>query len=242
MINKGLKKIWNLKPIQNNKNKYFNYKEESILNKEVLINEKTRRIIEFLGFYDKKTSGTDIENIIKTYKYVIQNINKDLAYKEHANHLDPKTNYYDTLLLALENNPGLPTTNCVLLQHLLRGINVDSYLVLCKSNRSGTPHIANLVKIKKEYYYFDPTLEKTITDENDSSLLLCAALGKSDYEKLYTPMQVIRRPEKKSKDSFPKNIAEESIAKVIVNAISLKIPNNLKIKPERDTEREGLEL
>ena len=201
-------------------------------NRDLFINEKTRRVVDFLGFYDRKTSGTKLENIIKTYKYVVQNINSNPNYREDHNNLDITTNYTNILQNALVNNPGLPTSNCILLQHLLSAIDVDNYLVFCKSNNSGEPHVCVLVKINREYYYFDPTLERAIADENamgtDRPLLLCAAMGKSDYEKLYTPVQALRSPEKRNRNSFPKNIADESIAKIIVNAINLKLPSNLR--------------
>lgn len=216
-------------------------------NKDLIIREKTRRIIDFLGFYDRKTSGTELENIIKTYKYVVQNINPNLSYREKHSGLDVNTNYNNILLVALDNNPGLPTSNNVLFHHLLSGIDVDSYLVLCKSNSSGEPHVSTLVKIKNEYYYFDPSLERSIADENavgtDRPLMLCAAMGRSDYEKLYNPVQVLRKPGKKSKDTFPKNIADESIAKIIINAINLRLPNlrvQRDIKP--DERAEDLEI
>ena len=215
-------------------------------NKTLNIDEKTRMIVGFLGFYDRKTSGTDLENIIKTYKYVVQNIRPNFNYVESKNNLDYLTNYKAYLEVAMDNNPGLPVYNNILFQHLLSAIDIDSYLVLCKSNSSGKSHVATLVKIKNEYYYFDPTLERSIADENamriDRPLMLCAGMGKSDYEKLYTPVRALRRPGKKNREGFPKNIADESIAKIIINAINLKLPNSLVFNRQKQTDSDELEM
>lgn len=195
------------------------------------IKEKTRKIIDYLGFYDRRTSGTELENIIKTYKYVVQNIKTDLNFRENPNSSSLEQNYKSILLRALVNNPGLPTDNCILLSHLFSGIDVNNRIVLCESTKTGKPHICVLARIKREFYYFDPTLEKAILDENTlgsgKKLLLCAAMGRNEYEKFYQPIKVLKKPNDRSKDSFPKNIADESIGKVIINAINHSLPKNL---------------
>ena len=183
------------------------------MDRDLFIKERTREIVSSLGFYDKKTSGTELENVIKTYKYVIQNIRPNPNYKEESNSNDTMLEKYKKILaLALENNPGSPSTNTVLFHHLHSSINEDSYIVKWKSKNSGSPHICNLVRIGKQYYYFDPTLDRSILDERTfaaNDLMLCAGMGKNEYEQLYTPVTAFRREAKKTKDTYTKNISEE---------------------------------
>ena len=50
-------------------------------------------------------------------------------------------------------------------------------------------------------------------------------MGKNEYEQLYTPVVAFRRVAKRTKDTYPKNISEESIGKIIINSINLRLPN-----------------
>ena len=209
------------------------------MDREEFIRKQTREVISYLGFYDKKTSGKELENVIKTYKYVIQNIVSNPEYSEKANNLGLVENYMQLLEIALTENPGSPATNSILFHHLLTNINQKSYIVKCKSNKSETPHICNLVRIGRQYYYFDATLDRSILDErlfSANDLMLCAGMGKTEYERLYTPVEALRKVDrgaKKSKEPFSK-ISDESIGRIIVNSINLKIPN-LRRNPKQRT-------
>jgi len=198
------------------------------LDKKKIIKEETENIMNFLGLSKKAlTYGEELENVIKIYKYVIQNINSDLNYRE------PKANskqerYMDSLLIALINNPGVYTTNSILFKHLLDMSGTENLIVKSKSKVSGANAIANLVKIGSEYYYFLPTLEKEMLNEvsmPDNLFMRCAALGKKDYDRLYFSSEILEDIDKPASKELPKNISEESLLKTIVNGINFRLPS-----------------
>lgn len=106
----------------------------------------------------------------------------------------------------------------------------EAEVVVLKSTQSGALHVANLVKLGKEYYYFDPTLERSIFDddtwEENRGTLCCAALGKNDdYFRLYTPMGILPDDMSNQLKPLPYNIADDSMSKDLVNEIASLIPD-----------------
>lgn len=201
------------------------------LEKQRVIDEKTKQIINLLGVKKSFRLLNQLASAIKLYKYVFQknnsNFTKNMAEEKSE---DKNEVYLNDLYLGLTHNPGLPSTNTIAYKHLLMHSIAESEVVLLKSRESGAFHLSNIVKLGKEYYYFDPTLERSIYDddmwEENRGTLCCAALGKNDdYFKLYEPVGVLPEDMNSELKPLPENIAEESMSKNLVNEIASLIPD-----------------
>lgn len=198
---------------------------------EQAIDEKTKQVLSLLGVKKSFRVLNQLASAIKLYKYTFQKINPNFAKTMPSVTLSNKNSrYLHELYMGLYGNPGFPTTNAILYKHLLMHSIAESEVVVLKSTESGALHVANLVKLGKEYYYFDPTLERSIFDddtwEENRGTLCCAALGKNDdYFKLYTPMGVLPEDVTSPLKPLPDNIAEDSMSKDLVNEIASLIPD-----------------
>ena len=206
------------------------------MDKKILISEKTEEILDFIKLSRKpKTVSDELEKILSAYKYVIQNIHINPYYKE-PDAKDRREFYVNALCAGLTNNPGLPTTNSILLKHLLDMAGVENYLVASRSNSSNQNHVSNLVRIGSEFYFFDSTLEKAImddqTDRPEDLFMICAGLGRTEYGKFYTPISILGDLSQEPSDKLPENISDESMAKTIINGINYRIPSLVRNEPQ----------
>lgn len=207
--------------------------EEELTNleKQKAIDEKTKQIISFLGVKKSFRLLNQLASAIKLYKYVFQKNDSNFAKGvPESKSKDKNDVYLNDLYLGLTHNPGLPSTNTIAYKHLLMHSIAESEVVLLKSKESGALHLSNIVKLGKEYYFFDPTLERSIYDddmwEENRGTLCCAALGKNDdYFKLYEPLGVLPDDMNASLKPLPENVAEESMSKNLVNEIASLIPD-----------------
>lgn len=200
------------------------------LEKQNIIDEKTKKIISLLGVKKSFRLLNQLASAIKLYKYVFQKIDSAYLNDKDEEFEDKNDKYLYELYLGLTHNPGLPTTNTIVYKHLLMHSIAESEIVLLKSNESGVKHLANIVKLGKEYYFFDPTLERSIYEDDtwgeNKRSLCCAALGKNDdYFKLYTPLGILPENMNDNLKPLPDNIAEESMSKNLVNEIYSLIPD-----------------
>lgn len=197
------------------------------MNKELLIKNRTDEIFDFLQIPNKlPSSGAEIlERCIRIYKYVVQNIDTSLSEMQpNSNDLD--SSYTDELYKGLMQNSGLPTTTSIVLKHLLENAGIESVIVILKS-RTGGKHVSTIVKLEdNKYYYFDPTLERSIFEEQagtpEELYLYSAAVGSEEYEKMYKPTKVIASKEQTSE--IMNNMADKSLSKFLVNSISNRLP------------------
>lgn len=207
--------------------------EEELTNfeKQRVIDEKTKQIISLLGVKKSFRLLNQLASALKLYKYVFQkndsNFAKSISEVKSKNKNDV---YLNDLYLGLTHNPGLPSTNTIAYKHLLMHSIAESEVVLLKSKDSGRLHLSNLVKLGKEYYFFDPTLERSIFDDDtwgeNRGTLCCAALGKNDdYFRLYDPVGILPDDMNMQLKPLPENIAEESMSKNLVNEIASLIPD-----------------
>lgn len=206
-------------------------KEEANIEKKKTIEKKSMQILRFLNL-NRKTSNIveQLGIILKIYKYVVQNIHPKAKLEIKNISKTKEEEYLNNLYVGLTNNPGLSVTNSILFKHLLYMKGFESYVILSKS-RSGTSHISNLVKIGKEFFYFDTTLERSIFEEQaineDDLLFCCAALGKEEYSKFYTPIQILPNNLKKKFMLMPDNISEESMPRTLIDSVGKIIPNEI---------------
>lgn len=205
-------------------------KNKTSIEKKKIIENKSMQILRFLNLSKKNSNIIEqLEIILKIYKYVVQNIHPESKYEQSNISNTKEEEYLHNLYIGLIDNPGLSVTNSILFKHLLYMKGFESYIILSKS-RSGSLHISNLVKVGKEFFYFDTTLERSIFEEQaineDDILFCCAALGKEEYSKLYKPFQILSNNFKKnSMKIMPENISEESMPRHLIESIVKIIPN-----------------
>lgn len=203
--------------------------------KQQVIDERTKQILSMLGVKKSFKLLNQLASALKLYKYVFQKNDSNFVKGiPEVKSRDKNEVYLNDLYLGLTHNPGLPSTNTIAYKHLLMHSIAESEVVLLKSKQSGSFHLANIVKLGKEYYYFDPTLERSIYDDDtwgeNKGTLCCAALGKNDdYFRLYEPVGILPDDMNTQLKSLPENIAEESMSKNLVNEISSLIPDYLKL-------------
>ncbi len=201
------------------------------LEKQKVIDEKTKQIINLLGVKKSFRLLNQLASAIKLYKYVFQKSDSSFAKGiPEVKSKDKNDIYLNDLYLGLTHNPGLPATNTIVYKHLLMHSIAESEVVLLRSRESGISHLSNIVKLGKEYYFFDPTLERSIYDddmwEENRGTLCCAALGKNDdYFKLYEIVGALPDDMNEQLKPLPENIAEESMSKNLVNEIAALIPD-----------------
>lgn len=201
------------------------------LEKQRAIDEKTKQIISMLGIKKSFKLLNQLASALKLYKYVFQKNDSSFAKSiPEIKAKDKNEVYLNDLYLGLTHNPGLPSTNTITYKHLLMHSIAESEVVLLKSKSSGAIHLSNIVKLGKEYYFFDPTLERSIYDddtwEENKGTLCCAALGRNDdYFKLYEPLGILPDNMNAGLKPLPENIAEESMSKKLVNEIASLIPD-----------------
>lgn len=212
-------------------------KETTNLEKEKIIEKKSMQILRFLNLRRKSSNIIDqLGIVLRLYKYVVQNI-----YSDAENNLEnisgtKQEEYLNNLYLGVTRNPGNQTTNAILFKYLLYLKGFESSIVLSRSKNNNSLHVSNLVKIGKEQFFFDPTLERSIYEEQgknpDDILFCCAALGEDEYKKFYTPIEVLPEDLNKPTLPLPSNIAEESMPETLIESIGKIIPNLLTEKNE----------
>ncbi len=185
------------------------------------INSNTKDILNFLSIKRKPTIEEEqLLDEIKIYKYILANIHNNPDYVQPS--AKGIVFYLETLQTALKNNPGFPDTNAIMFNHLLNNAGIKNYLVKCYSNNSGAEHLANLVEVGSEFYYFDATLEKMQYTGNKD--LLCAAIGSDYYEGLYEPVAFLDTTSEFKKVDRPEKISLTSKSRALVEFISRNIP------------------
>lgn len=201
------------------------------LEKKKHIEKKSMQILRFLNLNRKSSNIVEqLGIILRLYKYVIQNIEPSAELKLENSSDSKEEEYLNNLYLGVTNNPGTDVTNSILFKHLLYMKGFESYIILSKS-RTGAPHVSNLVKIGKELYYFDSSLERSIFEEQaineDDLLFCCAALGSEEYSQFYTPLQVLPENLKKVPMKIPDDVSEESMPRSLIDNVGKIIPNEV---------------
>ena len=218
-------------------------------NKDLIIEERTNQILEFLKSKKKPEQSIEVlREALKTYKYIVQNINLDVQENRFESPNSREEAYKNELVKGLTNNTGLPTTNSIALNHLLNSVGIENYIVILKS-RTGGNHVASLIKLDSEYYYFDTTVEKSNYEDQYKGFedfpLSFAALGKEDYERIYKPLRIMASMTKDVTEEIKPDIAEKSISRTLINSISRTIPplsEQARNERNREDDDDGEEL
>lgn len=206
----------------------------NLANKKDIIEKKSMQILRFLNLSVKNSNIVDqLGIILRLYKYVIQNVYSEETDIKNVSE-SKEEEYLNTLYKGITRNPGLQTTDAILFKHLLYMKGFSSHILLSKS-RNGINNVSNLVKIGKEWYFFDSSLERSIYTEQGEVLYCCAALGKEEYYKFNTPIGVLPENLKKTILPLPTTVADESMPRTLIDGVVKNIPDLIvKGNPEFD--------
>ena len=196
----------------------------NLADKKDAIEKKSMQILRFLNLSIKNSNIVDqLGIILRLYKYVIQNVYTEETDIKNASE-SKEEEYLNALYKGITRNPGLQTTDAILFKHLLYMKGFSSYILLSKS-RNGINNVSNLVKIGKEWYFFDSSLERSIYTEQGEVLYCCAALGKEEYYKFNTPIGVLPENLKKPIVPLPTTVADESMPRTLIDGVVKNIPD-----------------
>ena len=207
--------------------------------KKKLIENRSMQILRFLNLTVKNSNIVDqLGIVLRLYKYVVQNVFPEEQRFDGKAESTKQEEYLSDLYIGVMKNPGDQTTNAILFNHLLYMKGFDTHIILARS-KNGTPHVANIARIGKEYFFFDTTLERSIYEEQgenpDEMLFCCAALGKEEFSKFYTPVEVLNEDLDKPAVPFPTAMAEESMPRQLVESVVKLIPDlSIDHNPEFD--------
>ena len=207
--------------------------------KKKLIENRSMQILRFLNLTVKNSNIVDqLGIVLRLYKYVVQNVFPEEQSFDGKAESTKQEEYLSNLYRGVMKNPGDQTTNAILFNHLLYMKGFDTHIILARS-KNGTPHVANIARIGREYFFFDTTLERSIYEEQgenpDEMLFCCAALGKEEFSKFYTPVEVLNEDLDKPAVPFPTAMAEESMPRQLVESVVKLIPDlSIDHNPEFD--------
>lgn len=207
--------------------------------KKKLIENRSMQILRFLNLTVKNSNIVDqLGIVLRLYKYVVQNVFPEEQSFDGKAESTKQEEYLSDLYRGVMKNPGDQTTNAILFNHLLYMKGFDTHIILARS-KNGTPHVANIARIGREYFFFDITLERSIYEEQgenpDEMLFCCAALGKEEFSKFYTPVEVLNEDLDKPAVPFPTAMAEESMPRQLVESVVKLIPDlSIDHNPEFD--------
>ena len=199
--------------------------------KKKLIENRSMQILRFLNLRVKNSNIVEqLEIVLRLYKYVVQNIFPEEQVYDGVAESTKQEEYLSNLYKGVMKNPGDQTTNAILFNHLLYMKGFDTHIILARS-KNGTPHVANIARIGKEYFFFDTTLERSIYEEQGEN----AALGKEDFNRFYKPVEVLNDDLDKPAVPFPTAMAEESMPRQLVDSVVKLIPDlSIEHNPEFD--------
>lgn len=193
------------------------------LGTNIEIEDRIRDIIELLELKQSDEKEEQLLNASKLQTYLVLNDDYEENNKMVGNSVIKNQLYH-----GLINGHNDSIINSYIFSEVLKRIGMN-VLNVGLNNEDGIFHMANLVLIGKEYYYFDVTLEMAVFYENgakkDEFILCCGALGRKSYEQFFKPLCVLEFNEELGPDSLPNNIAEEDIDIDLVNKLLL-IGNN----------------
>lgn len=114
---------------------------------------------------------------------------------------------------------GVCTSNAAAFQEILSRLGMTIECVVLESSQ-GEIHMANLVLLNGEYYFFDITEEGDLFKKQNlppEEIVLCfAGLGSNEYCEFYKPLKIISQNIFEGAKKVPENIAEERIPEMVI--------------------------
>lgn len=183
------------------------------------IDMEIARIIDELGLVQSDDVIAQLRNCCKLQKYMaIHNgFNNEIMQEKHEYPYD----FFRTMEVynGVVRKDGVCTSNSAAFQEILSrlGMNVDC--VVLESTQGGI-HMANLVLLNGEYYFFDTREEGEFFKSHNlppEEIMLCfAGLGSDEYCEFYKPLEIISQNIFEGAKKVPENIATERIPADII--------------------------
>lgn len=187
---------------------------------------KLDEIVEELNLHESEDPMRQLGQCVSIQKYIATHNTYDGGIMEEKSNYPSDEAVDRDLYNAVVNNVGVCTSNSIEMRALFDRIGVKSECVGLKSRETNGEHMAVIAELMGEYYYFDPTLERTIFIANreedakpEELIACCAGMGSSEYTTYYEPQCIVNRDLKHGVSPLPKNIAVESIPKQIINGV-----------------------
>lgn len=186
---------------------------------------KLDEIAEELNLHESEEPMRQLGQCVSIQKYIATHNTYDGGIMEAKSNYPSDEIVDRDLYNAAINNVGVCTSNSIEMRALFDRIGVKSECVGLKSRETNGMHMAVIAELVGEYYYFDPTLERTIFIANrgedakpEELIVCCAGMGSSEYTTYYEPQCIVNR-DNHGVSPLPENMAIESIPKQIINGV-----------------------
>lgn len=190
-------------------------------------NAKINQIVAELELKPDDDIMTQLANCLKVQQYIVNTNTYDARIMDEktADSADSADAMHDIdLHRGLIEGRSVCSSNSVEFQSILERVGVNVKCVaLSHPGSSEVAHMANLVEISGQFYYFDTTLEQSIYNDAKhanpgQALMFCVAgLGREEYEQAYWPVGVVTSDMRA--EPIPDNIANTRIPPVVVNSL-----------------------
>lgn len=182
----------------------------------IKVEDKIESIIRKLNLEKSDDKNTQLKNACKLVEYLSLR-NKDKKV-EIADTSDLKLN---ELYIGLSDSDD-GVANAYLFADILRRVNMDVLCVIV-SDSEDKVHVANLVWIDGFYYYFDLSIERSISNDRKTKnfVLCCSGIGKNNYEKFFKPLSILNIDDNQ-KLELPDNISNDDLDFFTLNSIYKK--------------------
>lgn len=181
------------------------------------IEDKIQYIIDILNLKNTTNEEEQLLNASKLQAYLVLNDEYEDNNIKIGNSVIRNELYH-----GLINGDSDSIGNSYVFSEVLRKIGMDVLNVGLNTTDSEF-HMANLVLIGKNYYYFDVTLEMAVFNDNGANeedfVLCCGALGKKSYEQFFKPLGIMEFNVELSPDNLPENISDDDIDIDLVNKL-----------------------
>lgn len=189
--------------------------------------EAVDKIVKQLELEPSDNIDKQIQSCAKIQKYIA------LTNKYNGDVMNEKSSYAASEIVdrdlynGVVKHAGVCTSNSIEMRELLDRVNIKSECVALINRNTSGRHMAVLVELGGEYFYFDPTLERAIFanyfDLNDAvnndKMILCAAgLGSRKYNQYYAPDAIMPRQGTEEMKPLPRNIAAFDLPMELINS------------------------
>ena len=180
------------------------------------IDDKIDSIIRKLNLEKSNDKNVHLKNACKLVEYLsLRNKDKEIEI------IDLKDLKLNELYIGLSCSED-SIANAYLFTEILKRVDMDSLCVVLRDNDEKV-HVANLVKIDNLYYYFDLSIERSISTDRKTKnfVMCCSGIGRKNYEKFFKPISVLNVGNDETIE-LPSDIADDDIDFYTLNCIVKK--------------------
>ncbi len=192
---------------------------------------KVSEIFKFLGLKESSNELERMGNVLKIYKFLVQNSQYDDSIVEDINP-ELKENSIDLDDLSIRTR-----VTSLAFQHLLLTLGIGSRIVVSQNRKDGTFHHVLLVQLSKRSFFFDLEKERRLYANNNTFPYLMAGLGIEEYCKDHDVFGILPQNGGKKLLSLPSNVSAKRISIAILNGYDREI-NDLTYFKNRKSKKE----